>query len=574
MTDNLNTLSRLPLNRPILFVTFLFAALQLLYSPLYSGADNIYAFASLHMGEQASPHCILGSYLLTYPLCWLSQLTDGICWYTAYMLLINYMAACSIFTVLTHESRQSGQYNLQSLFGVAILAQQLFHHTLHPNYSFYSFIGMGAGLLLLYAGCRQSNSKWIWTGCLLTPAAAIIRYDGCIGIIPSIAALIIIAFLSRREFRAYKKFALLGTVMALLLLGIHLAQQPLAADPLHPDRNLIEENNIRVLFTDYPDRSGLDKSRLYTEIGASPADLSFISRAIWIAPEKYTVDFIRKVGEIRKMGSPAYEISFSGDYWKTMFLTRFGVTLLLFGLPAFTRRSARNKLIFLGCVLATASIVYFKGRLIPSSQGSLCYGALPFLAYLTATPHNETFRNALKKWGQWAFLLIFLIIGGVYLTIHKNLFAPFCAASPVYQDQETRNLLLEHAQKHPEQIYFMEPTIWRETYIPNNLLLHPREAFSHHVYPVMDWLTRTPAYRSRLAASDTGNDILSLLDSRIRLVDRGWLKKYMKQTEEYLLQEYHIHAQWVEEEQLNQRFRIFKLIRQEAAQAPAVPAQA
>lgn len=111
MTNAIKLLSILPIKRPILFVTFLFLILHLLYSPFYLGADNIYAFAALHIGEQASPHCIHVSYFLTYPLCWLSLLTDQICWYTVYLFLINYIAVCSIFTVLTHESRQTGKYN-------------------------------------------------------------------------------------------------------------------------------------------------------------------------------------------------------------------------------------------------------------------------------------------------------------------------------------------------------------------------------------------------------------------------------------------------------------------------------
>lgn len=95
--------------------------------------------------------------------------------------------------------------------------------------------------------------------------AAVIRYDSCIGITPSIFALIILAFLSRREFHTYKKFILLGILIAVTILGINLAQQPLATDPLEPERNLVEENSIRILFTDYPDHSRMDKSNLYAE---------------------------------------------------------------------------------------------------------------------------------------------------------------------------------------------------------------------------------------------------------------------------------------------------------------------
>ena len=559
MTNAIKLLSILPIKRPILFVTFLILILHLLYSPFYLGADNIYAFAALHIGEQASPHCILVSYFLTYPLCWLSLLTDQICWYTVYLFLINYIAVCSIFTVLTHESRQTGKYNFQALLGGIILAQQVFHHALQPNFGFYSFFGMGAGLLLVYAGCKESISKWIWTGVFLMIGAAVIRYDSCIGITPSIFALIILAFLSRREFHTYKKFILLGILIAVTILGINLAQQPLATDPLEPERNLVEENSIRILFTDYPDHSRMDKSNLYAENGASPADLFFISRAIWITPEKYTANFIRNMGHIRKMDNPSYKVNISGDYFKNMFLTRFGLTLLLFGLPAFTKRSAINKLFFLGCILAAASIVYFKGRLIPSSQGTLCYGALPLLAYFTETPGSGMFQNALRKWGQWMFLLIFIIIGGFYLTLHKNLFSPL--AFPVFQHKETRSLLLEHAKKHPDQIYFMEPTVWREICIPNNLALYPKDFFSPPVYPVMDWFTRTPAYRNKLAGMNSGNDILSLLDGRVRIADNGWLKKYMEQTERYLQEEYHINAKWTKEKQLDEHLSIFRLIK-------------
>ncbi len=60
---------------------------------------------------------------------------------------------------------------------------------------------------------------------------------------------------------------------------------------------------------------------------------------------------------------------------------------------------------------------------------------------------------------------------------------------------------------------------------------------------------------------NSGNDILSLLDGRVRIADNGWLKKYMEQTERYLQEEYHINAKWTKEKQLDEHLSIFRLIK-------------
>ncbi|MCD8060969.1 MAG: hypothetical protein LUE13_01295 [Akkermansiaceae bacterium] len=539
-----------PVRRPILFVSFFFVVLHLLYNPFFKDADNVYVFSGFYFDTEASPHCMYGSYFLTYPLYWLHHLSDRICWYTAYMFLINYFSACALFNVLTYESRRTGKYNFQALLGYVVLAQVLFHHTLQIHYGFYSFIAMGAGVLLVYAGCEHSIRKWVWSGYMLMLGGAFIRYDACIGMIPIIAALLLIVLLNRNTFPRYKKFLFLGISMIFVLLGIFSIQQRLAVDTWRPDGNFIEENNIRVLLFDYPDRSGLDKKALYADVGATEDDLVFITQGISAQPKKYSLNFLRNVAGVRKFDNPAYAVSFSSDYWRKMFITRFGMTLLIFGLFSFTRRSAINKLILLAFVFSALTVVYFKGRLIPSSQGAMCYGALAMLAYFTATPERGYLRKFLQHWGASIGLLAFLAIGGMYLTVHRNLFAPFTVASPVYRCLSAHDLLFEELQQNSGQIYFTDPHVWKDLVLPNHIILNPKEYFRHSVYPVYSWATFLPSYRNRLAKMHAGNDVLSMLEPRVRIIDDGSLKWYMSLTEEYLRKEYNISAKWTREKTL------------------------
>lgn len=221
--------------------------LLLLFQPHFMGNDNL-NFSLAFMWGEASPHTMHMSYLLSYPLAWISACSPPIDPYTFFIYIL---CVINSWLIGKYVIRTQGNPKLVHALSYVFLVYLFFNYFLIVEYAIISFITMGCACLYLIESTRKKDSIHEVLAALLLITGAALRYDSCLGIIPFLAVCILI------EFRGgNKRFLAASAVCLFSIISIFGLQRQLSNTSLwgSENTNLVDVHTSRMAFVDYQDQ--------------------------------------------------------------------------------------------------------------------------------------------------------------------------------------------------------------------------------------------------------------------------------------------------------------------------------
>lgn len=305
------------------------ALLTLLYIylfPIEADLDTLLISQTFNRGG-GTPHLVHMGYLVSYPLAWMNAFFGQ--WEPVSVLLLALQSLAFVFIghVWLGAGKEKAPLAILIGTGCLLLTTSLVCKSIH--YTHISFLGMGAALLMLqkkHEGMLKSLLFQAGIGFYFIICASL-RYDSCMGILPVL--LLIFAYRFCRSLkaeglpRAFLKQSIYPIMAAAVLfiphLQMQLGQVPMAEG--RPAVNIVQANETRISFFDYPDDSGLNKTQAYREIDFTPNDQRLYELGIIIDLRADRDARNRRLHAIRKEGNGTFTLSPTANLNR---LTRFG----------------------------------------------------------------------------------------------------------------------------------------------------------------------------------------------------------------------------------------------------------
>lgn len=483
-----------------------YAFLFTIYPPYFYGMDNLVPALSLGW-DNPSAHVMHVSYLLSYPLYYLSQLNFPIEFYTLYVLSLNGLSIFTIaFTLIQNKEKPTiVQYITWPIF---IYLVQAF--TLRIEFGICSFLALSAGLAALLKASREKNTKILLFGSFVMFAGAILRFDSCVGIIPYI---IVLSFYE--YFNGNKLFVKWGGGVVLIVIGITVLQKPLAETELwdNPHANIYTVHKSRIAFADYPDFSTPDyqktKNDSYRLANLSAKEKNVIlGQASFIIPQRQDMKWWEKIACIRKDDNRTLSEKF--NYLKkapiklcskklSVFFILVPIALIILLSPQ------KGNLCRISLALTSISINITLSYLGRYNHGVTCTMMIATVITILASTKNELlFSKGISLRDKCIPILSFIAsILALLILISSN--------NRWRQDEEIKAAVLAELDtvhnRNPEHRYFLFSQLWRWLVCNNNFLLKSDINKYPYVLPLGDWLSCLPCYEQRLNQENIKSDI-------------------------------------------------------------------
>lgn len=484
--------------------------------------------AALHRWDvELGEHMICISYILSFPLVWLTRLFPMIEWYTFYIHVCHLAIVTSVSFCLVQTQERLG---IRNYIGLIVLVFYVQRYMFEIEFTFVSFFTMSSGLLLIL---RARTSKYRKLLCLLGTIefmmGCVIRSGASTGMLPFLGSLFFIVCFCEiyGKGRLYETLAIGWCALFVFVCG--LLHSPLSTIRSDDGRKfcISYANSVRAKFTDYRDDSGLDKDDLYRRIGCTSNDLQLLEHWLYFSDECRSSEYWQKMDEIRDLGRKR----FAPSRIRNLLLggsPEYRWSILCCALLLMVRRRLRPQpadwivLAGLMCLL----ILGLQGRF---NDRAMIAVLLPcYLLWAALSPSFKLSR---------AVHVILVSISSILIIWHTCSFANLkCHFSLLGQPKwsnpgwnatfvsehgnhtEWTSALIAECDAHPDLTYFAEGHRWRRIILPGSSICSSDLKKSLNFFPLDGWMGLFPSYQSALRRRGITQLSRLLLYDRIRLV--------------------------------------------------------